>query len=256
MVSGVPYLMMLEYTHSSGSAIFKMSIILPSGDTVNDLTDYLDIHPNIYCEVQNQSLTFLIPRSYSYRTTFSTSVETKMVVAELSEISGIELDTIYYVMTPTVTLSSLIAFTSSSQVSSFEVLPSPVSSSPRSAAQSSFPLTNIFSNLNSCYSSTSVELRSYLGQSPSKSTSQSLSPITTSSNTMSYSPSKTSGVSGNEEISKYVYSHGTSGKDLQSSMTQIQPLSCSIDNINSIVILSTNYQKMARVTSMGVELSS
>ncbi|GMM58066.1 hypothetical protein DAKH74_046820 [Maudiozyma humilis] len=127
MKEGINYLLDFMYSNLSGDAKLKITVTLPTGETISDFAGYVGQESGIDCDnVHTTSW------DYSDWTFDSTSTYSSTVVT-VDMTTTTTLETIYYVVTPTAASSSIVESSSSevpltSDVSSEVPLTSDVSS--------------------------------------------------------------------------------------------------------------------------------
>ena len=143
MKEGINYLLDFMYSNLSGDAKLKITVTLPTGETISDFAGYVGQESGIDCDnVHTTSW------DYSDWTFDSTSTYSSTVVT-VDMTTTTTLETIYYVVTPTAASSSIVESSSSeipltSDVSSEDPITSDVSSEVpvTSDVSSEVPLTS------------------------------------------------------------------------------------------------------------------
>ncbi|GMM56135.1 hypothetical protein DAKH74_027510 [Maudiozyma humilis] len=174
LMAGFIYGVALAYVNTDGDATLKLSLTLPSGETITNLDNLVYVQPYVIdtvCENANATSWEFSTWSATYNSTYSTSVTTMdMGVMLITE-------TIYYVLIPNET-SSTISMSSVPPSSSLSSLSSSVSSASSSSSLASLSSLSSTSPLSTFASSSSV---SFLSSSSSSSTTFSPSPLSPSS---------------------------------------------------------------------------
>ena len=126
---GKDYVFQYTYTNFGGDAVFKNSVTLPSGETISNFKGYVyTTYSGFSCKILNETSSVFSLGTESYTTTYSTTEVTNVYTASQLGIPYTDIQTIYYIMTPTSTSSSSYA-TSSSAISSSTITSSAISSS-------------------------------------------------------------------------------------------------------------------------------
>ncbi|GMM56136.1 hypothetical protein DAKH74_027520 [Maudiozyma humilis] len=175
LMAGFIYGVALAYVNTDGDATLKLSLTLPSGETITNLDNLVYVQPYVIdtvCENANATSWEFSTWSATYNSTYSTSVTTMdMGVMLITE-------TIYYVLIPNET-SSTISMSSVPPSSSLSSLSSSVSSASSSSSLASLSSLSSTSPLSTFASSSSVSFLS--SSSSSSSTTFSPSPLSPSS---------------------------------------------------------------------------
>lgn len=115
--AGSFYVYFYGYANYGGDAIFEPSVTFPSGQVVTNLTDYsYTVLEDISCDTGNSTSSILSQWTGTFTTTFSTSV----VSTEGTGAAGIpytDIQTVYYVLTPSSYVSSSVGTSSSIETS-------------------------------------------------------------------------------------------------------------------------------------------
>ena len=235
---GLDYLMAFTYLTRDGNPYMYTSTTLPSGQVTTNLTGY--IHPTyegIECGIGNSTSSMISDWTGSYTTTYSTTVAYNEQTAHMLGLPYTDVETIYYILTPTAVSSSSIIISSSSEVitsSSSEII-TPSSSGVITSSSSEIitPSSSEISTPSSSLSENTSRTSSINSSTPADLSSDSSS---SSEESLSVQSSRTS-----SEISSTHASSALSGPD--SSVTASTNLSASITS--SSITSSTGKSSMS-----------
>ena len=116
--AGMSYYFAYSYVSHESIAVFKPSITIPSGQVLTDFKDIIHTDITEYtCKIANVTSSLASQWTGTYTTTYSTTTFTTEKAGSLG-IPYTEIDTFYYVLTPSATPSSSLFVSSSTMPSS------------------------------------------------------------------------------------------------------------------------------------------
>ena len=102
MKEGVNYALGLMYCNFAGDAKLKVTVTLPTGETTSNLAGYVGQDTTIHCDYIHTTTRYYSDWNFDSTSTYSSTVAT------IDMTTTTTLETIYYVVTPTATPSSIV----------------------------------------------------------------------------------------------------------------------------------------------------
>ena len=233
---GLDYLMAFTYLTRDGNPYMYTSTTLPSGQVTTNLTGFIypTYEEGIECEIQNSTSSIISEWTGSYTTTYSTTVIFNEKTAPALDLPYTDVETIYYILTPTAVSSSSIIISSSSEVitsSSSEIITPSSSEIITPSSSEIITLSSSLSENTSRTSSISSSTPAELSSDSSSSSEESLSVQSSRTSSEISSTHASSALSGTD-------SSVTASTDLFTSITPSSIISSTGKSSTSITITS------------------